>query len=547
MKRVLLLLALIGSISTSTNATGDVIRFSSRGLDLHSVIMTTDSKGRDVFTLSDLTYAGSKPQITDLVLSFNSSFSHLAKDDTGKYHIHNSLYCDVERNGVLGGGGAHFYKVDHRVEILSARELWLGRCDDLGSFTIEFRLFPLSLADGAMLFSRVGYLSSEKNGIEIVLRGGRILVRMLKMFRDSSGRRYSVILNRGKELEKGEWHHFYISFDRISGKLVKCLNGVEEEVQYITKSGDPFIQVFEPSFACEDLPLAIIGENYTGYLDEFRISYRNIIDLEKETAIAYRNYKEVSVINRLPVNSEGSIQSPVYSFPSTGTSVTLFMWNEIIRKNTFIWMEFRISDNLFLMNDKNLKWYRIENNQKNIYLKRVGDEFLRGKYYQWRAHLIPSPDGKYSPSIYNIQLKYSVDTPPKTPIFLEVTRQGDRIVGLKWKKNVEHDIYGYKIFYGLKSGRYDGVIGYVKSNRITNSISKNKNYIEVDVTNMVIEENRHRYDDGIFSYPLLNNSVLYYFAISAYDSYKPDTIYNHESKLSNEVSARPFGGSEISQ
>lgn len=521
------------------------VSFTSKGVNLSNAIIAEDARGREVFTVADLTYkGGSIPRITDLVLSFNSPASSIIKDDTDKYNIQNSSFRFIKGKGVLGGGGASFFKSDHRIEIETIRNLWLGSCDDLGSFTIEFRLCPISMKDESILFSRIGYLTGKRVGIEIVFKEGRICVRLHRMFKDSRDKRYDVFLNKGIPLEKKKWYHFSLSFDRISGKLTKHLDGDEDEVVYVTQSGEPYIGVYEPSFACVDLPIAIIGRDYYGYLDEFRISYQHIEDLKRETEIAYGNYKDLKVVKGIPVNRVGVISSPVYSFSSTGTSITLFKWEEVLKKDTFVWMELRICDNLFLRNNKTLNWYRIDNNEKKIYLKRVGDEYLRGRYYQWRAYLVPSPDGVYSPSICNIELQYRIDSPPRAPLFLKVVKADDQFVRLKWKKNVEHDILGYRIYYGLRSKIYDGKIGYIDGKRISNEIDKGKNYIHVDITNSIIRENRER-ERSILNYPELRNGVLYFFSVSAYDSYKPDTPYNHESSHSREVSARPFAGSEV--
>jgi len=121
----------------------------------------------------------------------------------------------------------------------------------------------------------------------------------------------------------------------------------------------------------------------------------------------------------------------------------------------------------------------------------------------------------------------------------------DRMVTLKWKKNVEYDISGYKIYYGVKSGKYDGVITTIGNKRITNELSDNNGYINVTLTNEIVEENRSNDAKGFLQYPVLKNNVIYYFAVTAYDSYKPDTLFNHESKPSKEVSARPDPGSDI--
>ena len=115
---------------------------------------------------------------------------------------------------------------------------------------------------------------------------------------------------------------------------------------------------------------------------------------------------------------------------------------------------------------------------------------------------------------------------------------------LKWKKNTDSDILGYKIYYGTVPNIYDGIITTVNGKRITNSFNTGDS-IQVNITNDLIEENRSKDKKEKLTFPILKNTVLYYFAVSGYDSYKPDTSYNHESGLSKNVSARPYEGSEI--
>ncbi len=118
---------------------------------------------------------------------------------------------------------------------------------------------------------------------------------------------------------------------------------------------------------------------------------------------------------------------------------------------------------------------------------------------------------------------------------------------LRWKKNVEHDILGYRVYYGINSRRYDGVLGSAGGKRITNETQGSRGYVELEIDNGIIEENRAKDPRGVLSYPLLKNNVLYFFAVSAYDSYRPDTPHNHESEPSKEVAVRPFAGSEITK
>jgi hypothetical protein len=521
---------------------------------LQNARITTDKKGKKQYTLKDLSYQKtSDPFFTDIALSFNTPASFLKRDDTRHYRVIQSDYNLITGKGALGKGCAQFYKKEHGVAIETVKGAWLGTCDDLGSFTIELRLFPYELRDGSRLFTRVGYFSGTKRGIEIEIRNRTIVAGLYGIFSRPDGLPVDVVLKRGKELQDKKWYHFSLSFDRLSGALTKYLNGEEDEVRYMTESGEPFNGVYPPSFGkpkqdgkpeCFDLPPVYIGKNYTGLIDEFRISYRHFDDLAQSTEIAYKRYRSVNRIGKIPLNIEGVITSPVYEFAETGTCVTEFRWHEQLLQDTFVWMQFRVADRLFTPESTEVKWYRVSNNQRNIYLNRENGDFTRGKYYQWRAHLVASPDGKRAPFLSGVELDYRLDLPPSPPILLEVASVRDREVSLRWKKNTESDILGYKIYYGTIPDVYDGIITTIGGNRITNSASTG-NTMQVKITNDLIEENRANDKLGKLSYPVLKNTVLYYFAVSAYDSYKPDTAYNHESGLSKKIAARPYQGSEI--
>ncbi len=522
---------------------------------LENVTLIKTESGKVAYRITDLSYQKKRDnKITDIILSFNYPPQNLLRDDSKKYRIKYSEYIFAREPGALGKGCAKFTKEAHRVEIETVKNLWLGRCDDLGSFVIEFRFKAITLRDGSILFSRTGFLSGKRKGIEIVIRNRKVYANLYGVFEDNYGELQNIFLNRGKTIKEGRWYHFMLSFNRVSGKLAGYLNGEEEDIIYLSEDQEPYNGVFVPAFGardkkggfrCLEFPAAVIGKNFTGYIDEFRITRIDSAGLEDTGIAADKNYKDLAMIERIPVNIEGVITSPVYSFKDTGTKVLSFSWERKNRKNTFIWMEFRIYDRLFYANDSELKWYRIKRDQRNIYLKKNSwGNYLRGKYYQWRAHLVASPDGKNSPLLYDVRLKYVRDNPPGIPQFVEVVQIGDQFIKLKWKKNAEADIYGYKIYYGVKPGIYDGIITKINGRHIGNGLSKG-NYIEVKITNKLINENRLNDKRMLLTYPFIRNNVLYFFAISAYDTYRPGTPFNHESQLSKEVSGRPFGGSEI--
>ncbi len=554
LKTIVILIFIMQFMAPSRNAMEVIVITDLPESSLYNAVKRAMPDGTSGYVIKDINYSEhADPFSTDILLNFDKEPEKYVKDDSRKYDVYSASYQFLKQG--IGNGCASFFKNDHGVMINTSEGLWLGSVEDLGSFNIEFRFKAAELKNGSILFSKVGYFSGMKKGIEIKLKDRGVSAHLYNMFRTPGGELKSVSLVRGGRLNKGEWYHFSLSFDRGSGKLTKLLNDNEEDVTYMTKSGGAFSDVYVPLFGYideedgsskgTDLPLAVIGKNYNGLIDEFRISYKHYTDLKGSTDIALNKYKGSEYAGRIPYNREGVITSPVKELPSTGTAITDFSWDEIINPGTFIWMEMRVADKTFSDRDTSVKWYKITPGQKKIYNMKGDDgEFLRGKYFQWRAHLAASPEGDKSPVMKKVVVKYRVDSPPAVPLSFEAGETGDKYIVLKWKKNVEADFSGYKIYYGTKKGSYDGIITMVNGKKITNQMAKD-NYITVKIDNAVIEENKISDSRNVLIYPSIENTVLYYFSVTAYDNYKENTVYNHESELSNPVQARPFAGSDI--
>jgi hypothetical protein len=173
------------------------------GEGLHNITVHTNEKGEQSYAVSDLTYDGlAQSPVADCVLTFNKQAPALWKDDTGKYTVTEADYDFVTGQGALGEGCAYFYKNDHRVLLATGKNLWLGSCNDMGSFTIELRFMPDSLQGEGVLFSRLGYFSGEKKGIEILIKGNALFITFYKVFEKDGSRRYDVHLNRGRPVIK---------------------------------------------------------------------------------------------------------------------------------------------------------------------------------------------------------------------------------------------------------------------------------------------------------------------------------------------------------
>ena len=548
---VILLLPLLLALSRDVT---DVIDFTSiPDRLLSNITKSTLPDGSTAWSVKDICYRDDIDLKTDMLISFDKKASASFRDDTGRYGFYSAEYIMARDEKALGKGCASFFKRDHGVTITTSEGVWLGSCDDLGSFMIELR-FKSNDARSGVLFSRVGFFSGSKKGVEIKIRDGIPVAIFYNMFIADSGKLSSATLSGGKKVAPGTWYHFSVSYDRLTGKLSQHVDGREEDVKYMTATGRPSESVMaasfgvsagDGSFQCTDLPMAVIGKDYNGLIDEFRISYASLEEIERSKDIAYKKHKWADTAGRVPYNREGIVTGPVTDFGAYGTSVSDLSWDGILKDGTFIWMEFRTSDRIFDEHDSGVKWYRVVNSQKKISsMKEDNGELLRGRYCQWRAHLVVSPEGDVSPLMKKVSMRYWVDVPPSVPFGLEVADTGDGYVTLKWVKNADSDLLGYRIYYGTLAGRVDGIISGVNGSVINNSITPGK-YVTVKIDNSVINENKNADRRNVLLYPFLENTVLYYFSVTAYDTYKPGTPYNHESELSRHVTGRPYGGSQI--
>ena len=545
MRKLYILTAVFASLvlNSSDQRISGKITFSPGNSGFFNIDKKKLANGKTGYFVSDLSY--SKEAMSgdsDIIISFNTPKPEL--DDTRKYRLKSSSYNFVSGKGSLGGGAAFFFRKQDRVIIAPSKGLWLTNTDDLGSFSIEFRINPASAKNG-IIFSRTGLNTGLKNGIEIRYENGRIVSCFFKIFENSKGQRFDAVLSKCPVLSPGKWHHYFLSFDRITGKLSHLINENEYESVFITENGSPSSDVLKPSFLAGDAPSAKIGQGFSGMLDEFRINYTAYDEASSRTDIASRSYREVKLMGREPVNREGIISSAIHAFPATGTMIRSFSCDGSAPAGTDIRCEIRMSDKLFEENDTEPKWYRVNNDQRSIYLTKTPEGFLRGRYFQWRAKLIAAPEGTESPVFRGAEIEYEIDGPPARPLFAEIVDYGDKYIIIRWKKNVDRDIAGYNIYYGVKKGEYDGIIRYAGGKRISNF--SNSAYVTVKIDNNLVEENRGRYVRGMIDYPEIKNNVLYYFSITAYDSYKVDTEYNHESEKSSEISARPAAPSEITR
>lgn len=420
----------------------------------------------------------------DLLLSFEGNFNDLsAKHEVipeGEFRFIG--YKDSSTSAL-------YFPRTSAVVYLKPEKSFFNNSEFIGSFTIEFVLNPASHFVNAVVFSKYGnYIEDGKvktQGIRASLVEGK-MVWEFKEFFHASGKSIDATLSKGSFIEKGVFHHHSISFDSETGKLVKYLDGVEEEIVFVTEDGTPDSTIYQPYFSKENRVSPRLGGGFVGFMDEvvIRGEYKDSFDLHDYSrfpaemvsrVIDFRSYSAFLKSIKLSYTAEG------------GSDARLF---------------YRAGKRFFLPSspsEGDLQWIYIPNDYEFT-------EPIKASYVQTKVILKTDPSMKHSPQIDDIIIEYEENGRPLIPTGLMATPANSSVI-LSWDKTSEADVKGYKIYFGRKKGIYD----------------------EED-SPIIVEGDANRY-----IITSLENETLYYFTISAYDGLGP----KHEGGFAEEVYARP--------
>ena len=332
-------------------------------------------------------------------------------------------------DGVLGGkavllpDGKSFVKMDNRGYAYSSE-------DSINSFTIEFYLNPYQIRMNSKVLSKISIYnngnSTEYSGVRASIIDGKLVWRFDNLFM-YNGQYSNITLSAGESLKPNEWRHHSVSFDAKTGKLVKYIDGLEEEVLYLTSSGDingsPYMLninniIYDPLY---------LGQGFIGGIDAFSF-----------TPIFKKNF------NLYKYLKNGEIISEVIDFTNNNIFIDSINYTANISNGTYIDIYYRISDSYFLPEDNFVEWKRLNGN--NIINE-------RGRYIQIRTEFQSDTERNISPVLNNMEIVYHNGKAPQKPINLTATAVNNSAV-LRWEGSHEN-ITGYKIYYGTKSGIYN--------------------------------------------------------------------------------------------
>jgi hypothetical protein len=390
-----------------------------------------------------------------------------------------------------------------------------------GDFTLEFWLNGENMENGEQVFLWTSTRSATGDNhshivqrIQAEVSRNRLQWVFQNFFTDPRDQNLPSFSFTGiTPLAPQTWNHHLIRFDSNTGLLEYLVNGQTENILYTTSSGREWGEVYTPVTGGEER--IVLGRRFAGMMDEFRFYSFFAADpslqkypsgggrLETQYLDLGKASNEILKIEArggcvsYPEGKAGGTRERVLSTVSSGDRPFSFPDNSEIRFFA------RTSETPFPRVSEETAWIPFE----------PGTELkdLRGRYIQIAAEFYPSGSGETTPYLEELRVTYIPDDPPRPPAYVSaVPRNG--AVELSWGNSPDRDTTGYLVYYGVSKGDFFG-----------DDAAAGASPINVGKRNSILIEG-------------LSGGVLYYFAVSAYDSLNPA----HAGEFSREASARPF-------
>ena len=370
-----------------------------------------------------------------------------------------------------------------------------------GSFSIEFWLCPSVAENGETI---VKWDSSKRVGGRLVYQylnatfnKGVIEWNLLNFFDTTliPNLESNIVLKGRKRIIPDTWTHHVLSYDSENGILEYLVDGITEDIKYITSNGREDGDV---AFVAMGNPAKLnFCTEYTGKIDDIRILRRAYAQPE------YQDAEHAGGIGHMQYLTEGGyfVTKPI--MVSKGSVLKSLEAEMSVPRETAVSYYVRAGDNYFGWNDSSPAWVPVESGED---IKNVS-----GLYFQVAAELFPDGDGKKSPTITEIVLNYE-KLPDPLPPFVIKAEAGNGSVTVSWNYSVDDSVGGYYLYYGNRPGEYLGRVAF-----------EGESPINVGNTSS-------------FTVTGLDNGKIYYFAVAAWSAYDENVV----GKLSKEVFARPL-------
>lgn len=431
---------------------------------------------------------------TEMLFSFEGD---TFQDDAGRFQVVSSNVRVVEdaamgkQSGLSVGNGSGFSVTGVPGSIFSTLN-WTG------SFSIEFWLCPAVVDNGETILSWRSSRNVDGYPLYQILEAtfvkNHLQWNCTNLFTGYVENNGEITLSGTKSVIPNKWSHHILSYDSETGLLEYRVNGLVEDLKYITMTGRERGGVY-PLMLGNPAVLEI-SPSYAGKIDDFRVLRNAISNTEDFFYQNQENYQRGWTAVRYTVDGGSFISKPL-EVP-VGSQLTHLEANTIVPEETGIEFFVRAGDNFYGWDQTSPEWIPAPPG------KQLSD--LEGKYFQVMVKLYPDGAGTSTPSIASLSLHYEEQEPPLPPFYVKATA-GNGYVDLIWSHTIDKAT-NYCVYYGERPGEYLGRVA-----------------LEGNSPVKVGHENSVRLTG-------LKNGRIYYFAIAS--------EYNEQiGPLSQEVHARP--------
>ena len=473
---------------------------------LENIEFTKNQAGETGFSIKDGEYT--KDSLTELLLHFNDAS---LVDSTGNFIIKENK-ASISGGRKKYGTGAGLFNGEREAIVLERRSRGIDNSNDTGSglfpgriysgdFSIEFWIYGRNFSDSETIFLFDSYTNRGGNFIpqffKCYLEDRKVIWHIKNFFLPAENVQFELKISGNKRLVPGKWSHHLLRYSSDNGLMEYLVDGLPDAAVHANRAAEETGEYY-PFYSGEKGRI-VIGDKFTGLIDEFRLKLAWVDDYRLEK---YRNFSGTYISDKIDL---GHSKSSVFSIETRhlnppGTDVHYFYYfddfNRIPPGNSPEWTRFVPG-----------------------FFNAGGGRFLR-----IMAVLYSDGEREYSPFISQIRIRYDQKTPPPPPQTVRV-EPGNGRVRLKWTEVADPDLDGYYVYFGERPGKYFGAA----AGNVSSPVDAGKN-------NEIIIEN-------------LENGRIYYFSVVSYcktASRFGTSIINEGGRYSTEVSARPTENASVS-
>lgn len=455
----------------------------------------TVGKGRYGYDSIMLKETSLQPELsTDLLLTFENG---KVIEETGHYLVDaDEVY--VGNNAAKGNRGALFRSEVSSLSLTGGASALFGNQGLTDSFSIEFWICPLAASNGEMLLSwrssrNLDYYSLYQD-ISVLIYNGSLRWNFTNIFDILAEENSSYALLGKSRLIPGSWSHHQLTYDEDTGMLEYKMNGVTEDILYITDTAQERGSVFSAHLG---VPASLnICPSYTGWLDDFCIR---------------RNCSVSDGVADLYPSAGGRFETEPFSLGDNGSRISCIEAISTVPEETGVEYFIRSAENPYNWTADYPEW--------KSFIPGQALEDVEGVWYQLAADLYPDGACSVTPSVSELTVHYQENEKPAAPFNLKAV-PGNGCVELSWSGaagNEKGNTAGYIVYYGSRPGEYLG-----KDSDLGSSPVYVGNVDKVTVTG-------------------LENGKIYYFAVAGVSESSPRIT----GPSSSEVYARPLGRYQI--